>query len=221
MKLLGRFFGSLALSSLALALACDAPVVTVEVLPPRSGVSCSTPGADDPALGRGLLDAHAVNENNGAYRADLRLVVTGANARIDGIDVRVTRDGDEVELLGDVPTGDVLLVGEGDDIRKGVVENVELLPRSIALDLSKDTKITVLDLATLELEISPIVLDANVTPASSTFALDVCNGCLVDEPDTETCPFGAFQNNVCRVGQDAELWSCLPPSAGAGAGAGG
>jgi hypothetical protein len=209
----------ISLAALA-SVACNPPVVTVEVLPPRSGVSCSTPGADDPALGRGLLDAHAVDENNGAYRADLRLVVTGANARIDGIDVRVTRDGDEIELIGDVPTGDVLLVGEGDDIRKGVVENVELLPRSIARELRTDTKITALDLATLELEISPIVLDADVTPASSTFALDVCNGCLVDEPDEEACPFGAFQNSVCRVGQDAELWSCLPPSAG-GAGAGG
>src|SRR5687767_10028777 len=150
-----------------LAVACSAPVVTVAVLPPRSGVSCSTPGVDDPALGRGLLDAHAVDDNNGAYRADLRLVVTGANARIDGVDLRVTRDGNEIELLGNVPTGDVLLVGEGDDIRKGIVENVELLPRSIAFDLSKDTDITVLDLATLELEISPIVIDANVTPASS------------------------------------------------------
>src|SRR5688500_19527682 len=80
-----------------LAVACSAPVVTVEVLPPRSGVSCSTPGVDDPALGRGLLDAHAVEDNNGAYRADLRLVVTGANARIDGVDVRGTRDGNEIE----------------------------------------------------------------------------------------------------------------------------
>lgn len=216
MKLHAHFLGSL-VSSLSLA-ACSAPVVTVEVLPPRSGVSCSTPGTDDPALGRGLLDAHAVDDNNGAYRADLRLVVTGANARIDGVDVRVSRDGNEIELLGDVPTGDVLLVGEGDDIRKGVVENVELLPRSIAKDLRDDTEITVLDLATLVLEISPIVLDADVTPASSTFALDVCNGCLVDEPDADACPFGAFQNGVCRIGQDAELWSCLPPSAAGGGG---
>ncbi len=208
----------LPLLPIALVTACNPPVVTVEVLPPRSGVSCSTPGVDDPALGRGLLDAHAVDNNNGAYRADLRLVVTGANARIDGVDVRVTRDGNEIELLGNVPTGDVFLVGEGDDIRKGVVENVELLPRSLALDLSTDNDVTALELATLELEISPIVIDADVTPASSTFALDVCRGCLVDEPDDEACPFGFFQNSVCRVGQDAELFSCLPPSAGAGAG---
>lgn len=206
-----KYFVSLIAAPLFVS-ACAPAVVTVEVLPPRTGVSCATPGPDDPALGRGLLDAHAVDENNGAYRADLRLTLAGANARVDGVDVRVSRDGDEIELIGNVPTGDVFLVGEGDDIRKGIVENVELLPRSIARDLRSDAKITDLELATLTLEISPIVLDAEITPASSTFALDVCNGCLVDEPDAEACPFGAFQNSVCRVGQDAELWSCAPPT---------
>lgn len=190
--------------------ACAAPVVTVEVLPPRGGVSCATPGPDDAALGRGLFDAHAVDADHGAYRADLRLVVPGANARIDGVDVRITREGKDVVLIDDVPTGDVLLVGEGDDVRKAVVENVELLPRSLALALRDDEAIDTLEFATLLLEISPRVIGPDVIPASSSFALDVCNGCLVDEPDDVGCPGGAIQNSVCRVGQDAELWSCAP-----------
>lgn len=203
-----------ALLSTLLASACAPSVVTVEVLPPRTGVSCAAPGPDDPALGRGLLDAHAVDEHHGAYRADLRLVVPGANARIDGVDVRVTRDGKELALVNDVPTGDVLLVGDGDDVRKAVIENVELLPRSLARTLRDDETIDALEFATLVLEISPRVLGVEVIPASSTFALDVCNGCLLDEPDAETCPSGAFKNSVCRVGQDAELWSCAPSAAG-------
>jgi hypothetical protein len=193
--------------------ACAAPVVSVEVLPPRSGLSCAVPGTEDPALGRGLFDAHAVDADHGSYRADLRLVVPGANVRVDGIDVRVTRGGDELALFEAVPTGDVLLVGEGDDVRKGIVEGVELLPRSLAVELRDDETIDALEFATLVLEISPVAIGPDVTAVSSTFALDVCNGCLVDEPDAQACPNGALKNSVCRVGQDAEQWSCRPGGA--------
>lgn len=192
---------------LFITMGCAAPVVSVEVLPPRTGVSCSTPGTEGPALGRGLYDAQATEAGHGAYLADLRLVVSGANAHVDGVDVRVTRDGDEVELIEDVPTGDVLLVGEGDDVRKGVLENVELLPRSIGVQLRGADDVTAVELATLVLEISPRV-GPELVPLSSTFALNVCNGCLVAKPTTDECPGGATQNAVCRVGQDAELFSC-------------
>lgn len=195
--------------------ACTAPVVTVEVLPPRTSVTCAAPGVGDPALGRGLLDAAATETVHGGYLVDVRVVSTGANARVDGVDVRLSRDGKEVALFENVPTGDVFLVGEDDDVRKAVVENVELVPRQIAESLAEDDSITDLDFATLVIEIAPRVLDAEITPASSSFALDVCNGCLVTEPDTEECPGGARKNSVCREGQDVELYSCAPVVGGA------
>lgn len=195
----------LALAAVTAGAACSGPVVTVEVLPPRTSLSCTAPGPDDPALGRGLLDAKATTSVHGGYQADLRMVVSAANARVDGIDVKLSRDGAELKVLLNVPTGDVVLVGSGDDVRKAVVENVELIPRSVAVDLAKDTKITDLEFATIVAEISPRVIDTGVVPESSTFALDVCNGCLVTPPN----PCGAVvRNPVCRVGQDVPLFSC-------------
>lgn len=190
------------------AAACTAPVVTVEVLPPRTSVTCAAPAVGDPALGRGLLDAKATDTVHGGYQVDLRLVSTGANARVDGVDVRLSRDGEEVALIEDVPTGDVFLVGEDDDVRKAVVENVEIVPREIARNLAKDTKVTELEFATLVAEIAPRVVETEIIPAASSFAIDVCNGCLVTEPDEEECPAGTRKNSVCRVGQDVELYSC-------------
>jgi hypothetical protein len=194
--------------------ACADPAVSIEVLPPRTSVTCAAPGASDNALGRGLLDARATERVHGGYVADLRLVSTGADARVDGVDVRLSRDGDELDRFDDVATGDVFLVGEGDDIRRGVLENVSLVPRSTAVTLADDARVTALDFATLVVEITPRVIGSDVRPVASTFALDVCNGCLVDPPDAEECPGGARQNSVCRVGQDVELFSCVAPAIG-------
>lgn len=198
----------LALPALAALAACAPPVVTAEVLPPRTSVTCAAPDASAAALGRGLLDAKATETVHGGYFADLRFVASGVDARVDGVDVRITRDGDEVSLLESVPTGDVRLVGEDDDVRKAVVENVELVPRAVAQKLAKEDAISALEFATLSVEIAPVLLSTDVTAASSTFALDVCVGCLVAEPTEEECPAGFRQNAVCRVGQDIELYAC-------------
>ena len=202
-----------ALFALVLAAACSQPVLTVEVLPPRTSVTCTAPGADDPALGRGLLDAKASADVHGGYVADLRLEVAGVNARVDGVDIKLTRDGKEVKNLDNVPTGDVSLVGTKDDVRKAVVENVEIIPRDVDLDFAKDDSITDLDFATVVAEILPRVFDTSVTPVSSTFAIDVCNGCLVTPPPAAQCAATA-RNPVCRAGQDVPLFSCAQPAAG-------
>ncbi|HEY4220407.1 MAG TPA: hypothetical protein VGO62_03675 [Myxococcota bacterium] len=197
----------------AVAAACAQPEVSVEVLPPRTSITCDAPTVDDPALGSGLLDAKATAVTHGGYLADLLMVVPGENARVDGIDVKLTRDGTEVKTISNVPTGDVDLVGSKDDIRKSVVENVSLIPRDVALDFAKDSTITELEFASILVEIAPRVLDGNVAPVSSTFALNVCNGCLVDQPPADQCATVA-KNQVCRVGQDAPSFLCAAAATG-------
>jgi hypothetical protein len=205
---------SAALLSVVGTLACSPAAVTVEVLPPRTSVTCSAPTEDDPALGRGLLDAKASESVHGGYLADLRLVSTGADASVDGVDVTLERDGDEIAKVEDVPTGDVQLVGEDDDIRRAVVENVEIVGRDTAKDLAADTKITDVDFATLVATITPRVTGDGVEARSSTFALDVCNGCLVGPPSEDVCPNGSTATTVCREGQDVKSFACLPAQAG-------
>lgn len=195
------------------ATACAPPVISVEVLPPRTSITCAAPGPDDPALGRGLLDAKATADVHGGYLADLRLVVPGVNVRVDGVSVTLTRDGTVVKAFPNVPVGDVALVGDANDVRKAVVENVELVPRSIATDLAADDTISALEFATLVAEIAPLVIGKDANPAASTFALDVCNGCLVTPPTAAQCPGGTPRNPVCRVGQDVPLFSCLSGAA--------
>ncbi len=201
-------------SLVVVAAGCAEPVLTVEVLPPRTSITCAAPTVDDAALGTGLMDAKATDNSHGGYLADLRMVISGADARVDGVDVKITRDGKELAVLSDVPTGDVLLVGKDDDVRKGVVENVELVPRDVTKKLADDSKITDLEFATLVVQISPLVVDAGVTGAASTFALDVCNGCLVTAPSSDTCAVVA-PNPVCRTGQDVPSFSCAQAAAGA------
>src|SRR3954470_4968932 len=114
-----RLFSSAALVTLAAA--CAQPVVSVEVLPPRTSVTCAAPTVDDPALGRGLLDAKATDAVHGGYLADLRLVLPGANARVDGVSIKLTQDGKALKSPDVADTGDVSLVGSKDDVRKAVV----------------------------------------------------------------------------------------------------
>lgn len=205
----------LASSGVSLLSACADPSVSVEVLPPRTSVTCSAPDVSDAALGRGLLDARATDSVHGGYVADLRLVSTGADALVDGVDVRILRDGEELAEFKDVPTGDVRLVGEGDDVRRGVLENVVLVPRAEAETLAKDGDITALEYATLLVEITPRVIDETIAALTSSFAIDVCDGCLVEEPTAEDCDGVVAPAAVCREGQDVASFTCTAGLGGA------
>lgn len=208
----------LVLVALVAALAgCAPPILTVEVLPPRTSVTCAAPAVGDPALGRGLLDVAAAETERGGYLADLRLIVTGADARVSGVDLTFTGDLSDVAGAhdGEVLMGDVALVGEGDDIRRAVLENVELVSGELADQLNAGTAISATAYQTLAIEILPMFASVGEVEATvNTFALDVCKGCLVAAPTTDECPAGAARNPVCRVGQDVELYSCAQPTGG-------
>jgi hypothetical protein len=195
------------------ASACSQPVVSVEVMPPRTSVACDVPTVDDPALGTGLMDAKATDDVHGGYVEDLRMSLPGANAVVNGISVKLTRDGNELKTIDDVPTGDVDLVGTKDDIRRAIVENVVLVPREVAVTLSNDSSITDKDFATVVVNITPLVVDAGVASQASSFALSVCNGCLVDQPPSSTCAVVA-KNPVCRAGQDVPSFTCAQAATG-------
>lgn len=200
---------ALVLGALA-ASACSQPVVSVEVMPPRTSVACDVPTVDDPALGTGLMDAKATDDVHGGYVEDLRMSLPGANAVVNGISVKLTRDSSDGSLLktiDDVPTGDVDLVGTKDDIRRAIVENVVLVPREVAVTLSNDSSITDKDFATVVVSITPLVVDPGVASQASSFALSVCNGCLVTPPPSSTCATVA-KLPVCRAGQDEPSFTC-------------
>ena len=208
-------------ATVLLLVGCSSPGVVVEVLPPRTSVTCAAPTKADPALGRGLLDVTATLGAHGSYVADLRMSVQGLDARITGVTVEYelpegapnkVKDAAE-DASGDVVVGDVLLAGSGDDLRAAVLENVELVPRDLAVALQEDTDLGLskIEFARLGVTITPI-LDAatTATATSSGFAIDVCKGCLVLPPDA--CADdgdNALNPAVCRVGQDTALFTCV------------
>jgi hypothetical protein len=100
------------------------------VLPPRTSVTCAAPSADAAAYGQGLFDVTTTLGAHGSYLADLRVSVPGADVRVDGVRVAFSlpdaSDVDAADFDGDVLTGDVVLHGEKNDLRVGVIENVEL-----------------------------------------------------------------------------------------------
>lgn len=219
---------ALLLASLA-SVNCSGAAVVVEVLPPRTSITCAAPGKADAALGRGLLDVRASAEAHGSYVADLRLSTKGIDAHIDGVTVAYTLpdgvngDVDDAadDAAGDLVVGDVLLAGEGDDARVAVVENVELVPRALskALLADGDLGLSQIEFATLGITITPIiggVVDETITGSSTTFALDLCEGCLVQPP--ESCNAdgdNAFNPSVCRPGQDTPSFACVQAAPGA------
>jgi hypothetical protein len=204
-----------------LATGCPAPHLVVEVLPPRTSVTCAAPAKTDPALGRGLLDVTATFGTHGSYVADLRLSLQGQDARITGVSVsyelpegspKSVEDAAE-DASGEVVVGDVFLAGSGDDLRASVLENVELVPRGLALAFSDDDDLDLSDIefARLGVSITPIIdaATSTATTTSSGFAIDLCKGCLVTPPSA--CDDdGEFTLNpaVCRPGQDAPLFFC-------------
>lgn len=211
-----RFLYSFALSAAALgtAPACAPTAVTVEVLPPRTSVTCSAPSLADPASSRGLIDVRGSETLHGAFLADLRLSAKGADARVDGITVAYDIDGADLkDFDGDLVGGDAVLVGEDDDLRQVILENAQLLSRDAAIALRDDGDLDLSDVnfATVTVTLTPVLVEAEATAVeatSTTFALDVCDGCLVTPPTAEECPAGPSVNFVCRAGQDRPLFSC-------------
>ena len=213
---------SVVLPIAAIASACAPSDVVVEVLPPRTGVTCSAPAVSSSTFGRGLHDLGVTELAHGAYVADLRLTVKGADARVDGIRVAFTLpDGasaDAVDAATDfadgAQNGDVFLVSKkDDDVRQAVVENIVLLPRSLATALrdSVDVDIDDTTFAPVGLELTALLagsLEGGPVAVPSTFQIDVCDGCLVTPP--QACPDTAVKDPVCRPGQDVALYSSCP-----------
>ncbi len=198
-----------AVSLLATMAGCAKPSVDVEVLPPRTSVTCSAPTAKDPAVSRGLLDVDATASGHGGYLADLRLSLAGADAVVDGVKLAYAVDGD---LLSDVDVssvgGNLVLRGKDDDVRNGALQNVQLMSRDGAKALRADNGITDVEFATVTITITPEITDGDAVGNSSTFALDVCAGCLVGPPSTSICPNGSVDVAVCRRGQDVPSFAC-------------
>jgi hypothetical protein len=194
---------------------CTRPGVSVEVLPPRTTATCSAPAANAAALGRGLFDVASTEDTHGSYRADVRLSVPGADVRVDGIRVAFgIPDGSSVAASdhdGEVLSGDVVLAGEKDDQRTAIVENVELVARALAVALRDDAGLAIdkIEYATLGVTITPVVDEAVAEALPSTFALDLCEGCLMSPPDA-CSDAGEFTATtvVCRPGQDVPLYGC-------------
>lgn len=201
--------------ALVLTAGCARPQVSVEVLPPRMSVTCAAPDVSAAAFGRGLFDVGATEDFHGAYLADLRVSVPGADAHVDGFAISYgIPDGSSIDAAdydGTAPTGDLLLVGEKEDVRVGVVESVELVPRGLAVKLAADGGLGVdkINYKTLGVTLTPLVDAEQAEALPTTFGLDLCEGCLVEPPDL-CSDVGTYAPNpvVCRVGQDVPLFLC-------------
>jgi len=197
--------------------ACGPSVLAIEVLPARTSATCSAPAANAAALGSGLLDAEATVDRHGAYIADLRLT-SRSDVVIDSVErsfaLPEDASGDTTEAAEEasqeVPLGDAILVGEEDDVRVAVVENVELIPRELAVALRDDADLALsgVEYATVVVNLNAVSRESTLGTEPSTFAIEVCAGCLVAEPSVDDCPGGVVENTVCRPGQDRPLFTC-------------
>lgn len=199
---------------------CTPVDVVAEVLPPRTSVTCSAPDKSAAALGRGLLDVLGSVGVHGAYVSDLRVTAKGADARVDGFNITYilpegvssTTTSTAEAVSGDIVVGDVRLVGEDADLRTAVVENVELVPRDLAVALHDDEGLGIdkIEFATLGVDLTPIVAGEAVVGATTTFAINLCKGCLVQPPDV-CAGEGEFATVpvACRPGQDTPLFTCV------------
>jgi hypothetical protein len=203
--------------SLLLA-ACDSHVVAIEVMPPRTSATCSAPTVNSAAAGRGLLDLDATRILHGAYEADLRITARGGDLRVDGIALSFSLPesssadaGDEASRVsGLYPLGDLFLQSNDEDPMAGLIEDVILLPRSLAVALRDDTELEADEViyATVNVTIQATRDGDALEDIIATFPIDVCRGCLVAEPSSDDCPGGIQQTAACRPGQDVELYEC-------------
>lgn len=210
----------------ALLLACAgcpaAGDVVVEVLPPRTSVTCAAPTKADAALGRGLLDVLTTLGSHGGYVGDLRLSFKGADARVSGVEFGYAFSTDNSAVAdaidavtGVVATGDVVLDGSGDDLRVGVLENVPLVPRELAVAIqAAGVGLSKTEFESIDIEIKPEV-DGVVALTASSFSVDVCAGCLTQPADACSADAQhAFNPIVCRPGQDVPSFTCLDVTIG-------
>lgn len=201
----------------AVTAGCGDELHAIEVLPPRTSSTCSAPTVKAAALARGLLDLDASETLHGAYTADLRVSAT-RDLHVEGLsfgyqlpDGAGSATTSEAEKAsGDRVTGGLVLAGDDDDLRAGVLEDVVLLPRELAVALRDDGGVEADDtrFATVVVEMRILSDGGALEGTASTFALDVCRGCLVAEPDAEECPTGVAERAVCRPGQDVPLYGC-------------
>jgi hypothetical protein len=210
-------FPTMTASMLVVSIGCGPSVLAIEVLPARTSATCAAPAANAAALGRGILDVAATDSLHGNYVGDIRLT-SRTDVVVDSFDVSFTlpegassgsTDAAE-EASTVVPVGDAILVGEEDEVRIAVVENVELLPRDLAIALKADGDLDLSDVeyATVVVNLQAVAGETTLGTDPSTFAIDVCDGCLVSEPVADDCPGGITENNVCRKGQDKPLFTC-------------
>ena len=211
------------LFSLILVIGCGPDVLSVEVLPPRTSATCSAPAMNAAASSRGILDVAGTEHFHGAYVSDLRFS-SQRNGRITGLVTRFTlpegassnsvdaaTDAEESQILGDL-----YLTGDDDEIRMAVWENAILLPRPLAVALENDDGLDMdgQNYKTVIVEIEPTVDGFELLPSQSSFAIDICRGCLTTRPSDESC-VGELQDNlVCRPGQDVPLYGCSTASGG-------
>jgi hypothetical protein len=68
----------------------------------------------------------------------------------------------------------------------------------------------------LDIELAPEIANNSgvLVDTVTTFALDLCRGCLVGEPDLEECPGGFARRATCRPGQDVDIYTCVAPTQG-------
>jgi hypothetical protein len=209
---------TLAVISAAPSAGCGADFLAVEVLPPRSTITCSAPGIKSSALSRGILDLEGTRDFHGAYVADLRVLST-RDAVLDAFQLTYhlpdgassgSKDAAD-DASKDPAAGDVVLdSSDSDALRAAIVENATLIPRDLAIALRDDDGIEADEdrFATIGVDILPVVSVGDPPSQPSTFAIDVCRGCLVAEPKVDECENGFVETGVCRPGQDADLYTC-------------
>jgi hypothetical protein len=202
---------------------CAPDVISIEVLPPRTSSTCAAPSKSAAATSRGILDVKGTEDFHGAYVGDLRFS-SETSGRIIGLTTRFTlpddassdsaqaaSDAEEVQTLGDL-----LLSGEDDEIRTAIWEHAVLLPRNLAVALAADDGLGINDktFATVLVSMEPLLDGFYLTPSTSSYAIDICSGCLVNRPEEESC-IGDLQDKlVCRPGQDVPLYECSTASGG-------
>lgn len=209
--------------ALVFLIGCGPDVVSVEVLPPRTSATCSAPAINAAAASRGILDVAATAAFHGAYVGDLRFSAQ-RDGRITGLITRFTLPEGASSQSTDAATeaeesqtlGDLYLTDSNDDIRLAIWEHAVLLPRSLALALEEDDGLDIdeRNYQTVIVEIEPTVDGFELNPTTSSFAIDICRGCLTTRPDEDSC-IGELQDNlVCRPGQDVSLYGCGTTSGG-------
>ena len=106
--------------------------------------------------------------------------------------------------------GNLVLDGDDDDLRIAVIENVKLIPRELSEALYDDNELDIDDITfeTIIIGMQAMSDGETLSDTVSTFAIDLCVGCLVTKPASSTCEHGVEQREICRPGQEDVLFGC-------------